>query len=43
VVGDSNRLAYAGARAVAENPGKRFNPLFIWEALGWAKHTFYMP
>jgi len=30
IVGNSNRFAYASAVAVAEHPGERFNPLFLW-------------
>ena len=29
VIGTTNRVIYAATRAVAENPGSRFNPLFI--------------
>jgi chromosomal replication initiator protein len=37
VVGQSNRLAYAGARNVAEKPGTIYNPLFIYGASGLGK------
>jgi chromosomal replication initiator protein len=37
VVGQSNRLAYAGAKAVATNPGQQYNPLFIYGASGLGK------
>ena len=30
VVGKSNQFVYAAARTVAEHPGKRYNPLFIY-------------
>ena len=32
VVGNSNQLAFAAAKSVAENPSGSFNPLFIWGA-----------
>lgn len=37
VVGQSNRLAYAGAKAVAAEPGTKYNPLFIYGASGLGK------
>ena len=37
VVGQSNRLAFAGAKAVASDPGVRYNPLFIYGSSGLGK------
>ena len=37
VVGQSNRLAYAGAFAVSEKPGTKYNPLFIYGDSGLGK------
>jgi chromosomal replication initiator protein len=37
VVSDSNRLAYAAALEVAENPGSSYNPLFIHSGTGQGK------
>lgn len=37
VVGASNRLAHAAAISVSENPGKSYNPLFIYGPTGVGK------
>ncbi|TXI33024.1 MAG: chromosomal replication initiator protein DnaA [Niabella sp.] len=37
VVGNSNRLAYAVATGIAENPGKIYNPFFVYSGVGLGK------
>lgn len=37
VVGESNKLAYSSALAVAENPGTLYNPLFLYGNSGLGK------
>lgn len=36
-VSTSNQLAFAAATATAQNPGKNYNPLFIWGGVGVGK------
>lgn len=36
-VSTSNQLAFAAAQAVARDPGKNYNPLFIWGGVGVGK------
>lgn len=37
IVGSSNDLAYAAARAVADHPGDKYNPLFLYGGAGLGK------
>ena len=37
IVGNSNRFAHAAAKAVSDNPGKTYNPLFIYGNSGLGK------
>ena len=37
VVGSSNKFLYSAAKAVAEDPGKNYNPLFIYGGAGLGK------
>lgn len=37
IVGKGNELAYAACQAVATNPGKAYNPLFIYGGVGLGK------
>src|ERR1035437_9819462 len=37
VVGDGNELAYAACQAIVQNPGKKYNPLFVYGGVGIGK------
>jgi len=37
IVGKSNQFAFAAAEAVADRPGEKYNPLFIYGAVGLGK------
>ncbi|MDZ7785854.1 MAG: chromosomal replication initiator protein DnaA [Candidatus Saccharibacteria bacterium] len=37
IVGSANELAYAACQAVAQNPGSKYNPLFLYGGVGIGK------
>lgn len=37
IVGSSNELAYAACQAISQNPGNKYNPLFIYGGVGLGK------
>jgi chromosomal replication initiator protein len=40
IVGSGNELAYAACQAIAQNPGTKYNPLFIYGGVGIGKTHF---
>ncbi len=37
IVGSSNNFAYTAAQAIAQNPGTKYNPLFLYSGVGLGK------
>ncbi len=37
IVGSGNELAYAACQAIAQNPGQKYNPLFVYGGVGIGK------